>query len=89
MPKWALERSAEVGAATAGAAISLGVRVVGDIFTLAETPDQVAGDDELTATPELPWRRCGTRRTWRDRGERLGERDLAAVVPRDRHAGCG
>jgi hypothetical protein len=54
MPKWALERSAEVGAATAGAAMSLGVRVVGDIFTLAETPDQVAGDDELTATPELP-----------------------------------
>jgi hypothetical protein len=54
MPKWALERSAEVGAETAGATTSLGVRVVGDISTLSEVPDKVAEDDELTAMPELP-----------------------------------
>jgi len=54
MPKWALGRSAEVGAETAGATTSLGVRVVGDISTLTEVPDKVAEDDELTAMPELP-----------------------------------
>jgi hypothetical protein len=54
LPKWVLERSAEVGAETARVATSLGVRVVGDIATLAEVPDNVAEDDELSAMPELP-----------------------------------
>ena len=54
MPKWVLERSAEVGAETVRASTSLGVRVVGDISTLAEVPDNVAAGDELTDMPELP-----------------------------------
>jgi hypothetical protein len=54
LPKWVLERSAEVGAETVRATTSLGVRVVGDISTLSEVPDNVAEDDELTAMPELP-----------------------------------
>lgn len=54
MPKWALERSAEVGAKAAEAITSLGVRAIGDISTLAEVPDKVAEDDELTAMPVLP-----------------------------------
>jgi hypothetical protein len=54
MPKWALERSAEVGAETVRATTSLGVRVVGDISTLTEVPDRVAEEDDLTTMPELP-----------------------------------
>jgi hypothetical protein len=54
MPRWVLERSAEVGAETVNATTSLGVRVIGDISTLTEVPDKVAEDDELTAMPELP-----------------------------------
>ena len=54
MPKWALERSAEVGAETVETITSLEVRVVGDISTLAEVPDEVAQDDELTGMPVLP-----------------------------------
>lgn len=54
MPKWALERAAEVGAETVETITSLGVRVVGDLSTLAAVPDKVAEDDELTAMPLLP-----------------------------------
>jgi hypothetical protein len=54
MPKWALERSAEVGAETIETITSLGIRVVGDISALASVPGNSAGDDELTATPLLP-----------------------------------
>ncbi|MBO0785101.1 MAG: hypothetical protein J2P33_03395 [Actinobacteria bacterium] len=54
MPKWALERSAEVGAETVETVRSLGVRAVGNLATLAEVPDKVADDDELTAVPLLP-----------------------------------
>lgn len=54
MPKWALERAAEVGAKTAETISSLGVRVVGDVCTLAAVPDTVAEDDELSAMPVLP-----------------------------------
>lgn len=54
MPKWALERSAEVGAETVETIMSLGVRVVGDISALAAVPDKVAEDDELTTMPLLP-----------------------------------
>src|SRR6266571_5082647 len=54
MPKWALERAAEVGAETVEAITSLGVRVVGELSALAAVPDKAAEDDELTAIPLLP-----------------------------------
>lgn len=51
-PKWALDRAAEVGAEAATTISSLGVRVVGDISSLADIPaDQ--GED-WSDTPVLP-----------------------------------
>lgn len=55
MPKWALEGAAEVGADAVEAITSLGVRVVGDLSSLAAaSADDVADEDELTQAPQLP-----------------------------------
>jgi hypothetical protein len=48
MPDWAVQRSTEVGAETVETIKSLGVRVIGDLATLAEVPaDRRGGDDDL------------------------------------------
>ncbi len=54
MPKWALARSAEVGAETVETITSLGVRVVGDISALVAVPDMAAEEEELSVIPLLP-----------------------------------
>lgn len=51
-PKWALDRAAEVGAAAADAIAALGVRIVGDISSLAEIPADSGADGPQT--PVVP-----------------------------------
>ncbi len=50
MPRWALERAAQVGEQTVEAATSLGVRVVGDLATIAQVPNL----PEDGADPAMP-----------------------------------
>jgi hypothetical protein len=55
MPRWALERAAEASAEAIETIKSLGVRVVGDLATLVETPgDKVDDDSDLTEMRPLP-----------------------------------
>lgn len=51
-PKWALDQAAEIGAAAADAISALGVRVVGDLASLAAVPADPAED--WSDTPVLP-----------------------------------
>jgi hypothetical protein len=54
-PKWALERAAEIGAATAATVAATGVNVIGDLGSLSVVPDSAddgAGDPPLD--PALP-----------------------------------
>jgi hypothetical protein len=51
-PKWALDRAAEIGAGAAATISALGVRIVGDISSLAMMPPDPA--DEWTDAPVLP-----------------------------------
>jgi hypothetical protein len=52
-PMWALERAAEIGASAAAAIGSSGIRVVGDLASLGESPSGPAGPPPADGEPEV------------------------------------